>query len=261
MIDLKALLQLRWFAVWIRHAKVLHKLFFPTLLGNFGEPLLILIALGYGLGYFVGEVNDVPYLAFLASGMVCSSAMQTATFETQYSGYTRMNVQLTWQGMLATPLDLQDVVFGEVVWAATKSVFSVTAILMVATILGAIDGGYSILSLPILFFASLCFASMAMIMTALAKNYDFFLYYQTLLVTPAIFLSGVFFPLEQMPMLVQQVIWLLPLVHVIELVRPLLINTPFPAWPTALLHITVILFYFLLCLNIALWLLHRRLFR
>ncbi|OUD14238.1 ABC transporter permease [Thioflexithrix psekupsensis] len=259
MINLLELFQWRWFSVWLRNFKVWQKNLMPALLGNFGEPVLILLALGYGLGYFVESMEGVPYLSFLASGILCSGAMQTASFEAQYSAYTRMNVQHTWRGILATPLDIQDIVFGEIFWAATKSFIHVTAVLIVAVLLGAIDSVWSIVALPVLFLAGLTFASMAMVMTALAKNYDFFLYYQTLLLAPMMFLSGIFFPLSKMPELIQSLVWLLPLIHVVELVRPLLLNQALPSIDYILWHLLVIAIYGLVFFTIAFMLLRRRL--
>ncbi|MFP5344926.1 MAG: nodulation protein NodJ, partial [Gammaproteobacteria bacterium] len=101
-------LSLRWIPVWRRNFLVWRKLFGPSMVGNFVEPLLYLLALGFGLGVFVGEMQGMPYSVFLASGLVCASAMNTATFEGLYSAYTRMAHQQTWGGMLATPLMVGD---------------------------------------------------------------------------------------------------------------------------------------------------------
>lgn len=261
MINLTELLQGRWIAVWQRHYQVWLKQISTALIGNFGEPILTLLALGYGLGRFVGTIEDIPYITFLASGMVCSSLMYTSSFEAQYSAFTRMNVQFTWQGMLATPLDVQDVVFGEIVWAASKSIVTALAIFMVATIIGAIQTWQVVFALPVLFLSGLCFASMAMVMTALAKNYDFFLYYHSLLLSPMMLLSGVFFPVSQMPELIQYFVWILPLMHVIALTRPLLVETGLPDLMMIMLHLGIILGYTIASFNIALVLLQRRLYQ
>ena len=99
----EAATRMRWVAVWRRNARVWRKLLGPALLGNIGEPLLYLLALGYGLGVFVGELEGMDYITFLASGFVCASAMNTASFEGLYSAYTRMAVQDTWTAMYFTP--------------------------------------------------------------------------------------------------------------------------------------------------------------
>jgi lipooligosaccharide transport system permease protein len=253
-----AVFHLRWVTVWHRHALVWRKLMGPALLGNIGEPLLYLLALGYGLGTLVGDLQGMDYITFLASGFVCASAMNTASFEGLYSAYTRMAVQETWTAMLFTPLSLEDVVVGETVWAASKSVVSAAAILLVATGLGAVHGWAALWVLPVAFLVGLAFAAMALMVTAVARNYDFFLYYFTLLLTPMLLLSGVFFPLDGMPAMIQQGAALLPLSHAIELVRPLITGRPLvePG-----LHLGVISAYALVSIYFATVLLHRRILR
>jgi len=108
------------------------KLAIASMLGNFGDPFLYLLGLGYGLGLYIGDMGGIPYMAFLASGILCSSAMNTATFEALYSAFTRMTHQGTWEGMLATPVSVADIIAGEQLWAATKSLISGTAIFVVA---------------------------------------------------------------------------------------------------------------------------------
>lgn len=209
-------------SIWSRNIRVWAKLAGPSLMGNFGEPFLYLLVLGYGLGQFVGQVEGLTYMAFLASGVLCTSAVNSASFEGMYSAYTRMDVQQTWLGMLSTPVSIGEVVFGEILWAATKSLISVTAILIVATGLGLVADFWALLILPVAFLTGLCFASLALLVTSSAKSYDFFLYYTTLFITPMVLLSGVFFPIDTLPMGVQWLAKSLPLYHAISLVRPLM---------------------------------------
>ena len=255
---LKAVWQRRWLAVWRRNGRVWGKLAGPALIGNIGEPLLYLLALGFGLGALVGEVEGVEYIAFLASGFVCASAMNTASFEGVYSSYTRMAVQDTWTAMLYTPLSVADILLGEVIWAATKSLISGVFVLLVAALLGAVESVLALWVLPVVFLTGLSFGAMALVMTAISRSYDFFLYYFTLLLTPMLLFSGVFFPLDGMPPLVQQLVNLLPLIHAIELVRPLMageIPTMIPV------HLLVLTLYCLLPLWLASYLVTRRLHR
>lgn len=191
-------------------------------MGNFGEPFLYLLVLGYGLGQFVGEVQGLPYMVFLASGVICTSAVNSASFESMYSAYTRMDVQQTWLGMLTTPVSVKEVVFGEAIWAATKSIISVTAILIVASVLGLVADFWALLVIPVAFITGLCFSSLALLVTSFAKGYDFFLYYTTLVITPMVLLSGVFFPIDTLPALIVSFAKLLPLYHAISIVRPLM---------------------------------------
>jgi len=259
MQTVKHITWLRWYPVWSRNMHVWRKLIGPALLGNIGEPLLYLVALGYGLGSFLGQkIEGLEYVVFLASGLVCSSAMNTASFEGMYSAYTRMAVQDTWIGMLTAPLTIRDIIVAEVIWAGTKSVISVTSILLVAAAMGLVSDAMAILVLPLGWLVGACFGSMALVMTSVAKNYDFFLYYFTLLVTPMLLLSGVFFPITGMPEAVQVGAKILPLYHALALMRPLMLGQV----PTdILLHVAVLVLYILVAMPIAIHLISRRLLR
>lgn len=250
------ILSLRFYPVWRRNLRVWRKLMVPSILGNFGEPLLYLIALGYGFGRLVGEIGELSYMVFLASGIVCSSAMTTSSFEALYSAYTRMSVQQTWGAMLDAPLNVDDIVLGEVAWAATKGLMSATAILVVASLLGLVSGPQAVLVLPVILLVGFCFAACAMVITAVSRSYDFFLYYFTLVMTPMLLLSGVFFPLDQLPAPVAQAAFVLPLAHAVEIVRPLMTGgTP----SNVLLHLAVIAAYAVAAFILATALLRRRL--
>ncbi len=247
---------LRWIPVWRRNSLVWRKLLVPSLVGNFGDPLLYLLALGYGLGRFVGEMEGMPYVTFLASGIVCSSAMNTATFESLYSAYTRMTTQQTWAGMLATPLDVDDVVMGEMMWAGTKSVISAGAILVVAAILGIVHSALAAFVLPIALLVGVCFSAMALVVTVLSKSYDFFMYYVTLLVTPMMLFSGVFFPLDGLPPVLRAAGSALPLAHALAIIRPLVVGR---APDATLRHLTVLIAYSVVAFALATVLARRRL--
>lgn len=254
---IESVLQRRWFTIWQRHFQVWQKLKIPSLLANFGEPLLVLVALGYGLGHFIGYVDNMTYIAFLASGIVCTSALEAATFECLYAAYTRMAVQQTWAGMLATPLNVADIILGEMAWAATKSFLSASALLLVAVLLGIVSSWQVIWVLPLMLLLGLCFAAMALVFTTLAQNYDFFMYYIILLITPMTLLSGVFFPLEKLPQIIQWIVHGLPLVHAVKLTRPLMIGQPLEQ---VFLHLGVIIVYMLSATYLAINLLKQRLY-
>lgn len=250
------IISLRWLPVWRRNFLVWRKLLGPALLGNFIEPLLYLFALGFGLGVFVGEMQGMPYSVFLASGLVCASAMNTATFEALFSAFTRMSHQQTWPGMLATPLIVDDIVLGEMMWAGTKSLLSVAPIVAVAAGMGLVHDLNALWVLPLVLLAGTSFAALALCVTAFAKSYDFFVYYFTLVITPMFLLSGTFFPLETMPWAIQWGAQILPLTHAVELVRPLMTGQPSTQ---PLLHLGVLVLYGAAGLYVACVLLRRRL--
>jgi hypothetical protein len=130
---------------------------------------------------------------------VTVSAVLAATFEALYSAYSRMQVQKTWESILNAPVELDDIVFAEMLWAALKALFSVGAILVVIFLLGISRAPSMLLALPVLGLVGVTFASLALVFNALAEGYDFFTYYFTLAITPVTFLSGVYFPMGQMP--------------------------------------------------------------
>ena len=140
-----------------------------------------------------------------------------------------MHVQRTWEAIMHTPLTLGDIVLGEIVWAASKSVLSGVAIMIVAGALGYASFPSTLIALPVIVLTGLAFASTAMIVTALAPSYDFFMFYQTLARTPMLLLSGVFFPVTQLPALAQHVTQVLPLYHAVELIRPAMLGRPLDA--------------------------------
>jgi len=133
-------------------------------------------------------------------------------------------VQKTWDALLNTPLSLDDIVLAEMLWAASKAMISASAILLVLFVLGIGLHSTTVLVLPLLLMTGICFASIALIVNAIAKAYDFFTYYFTLVLTPMIFLSGVYYPTTQLPSWLQSVASFLPLGAAVRLVRPLLLG-------------------------------------
>ncbi len=237
-------LSARWWPVFLRNLLVWRKLAVPSLVGNIAEPLMWLMAFGYGMGALVGQLHvggqAVPYILFLASGSICMSAMNAASFEALYSAFSRMHVQKTWDGIMNAPISLDDVVLAEMLWAAFKALFTVTAILGVMLALGISHSPKLLVAWLVLLFVGIMFSSIALIFNALAKGYDFFTYYFTLVLTPMMFLSGVFFPREQLPPIVRAVSDWLPLTNAVELVRPLFMDR----WPVEpLRHLALLAAY------------------
>jgi lipooligosaccharide transport system permease protein len=239
-----------------RNFLVWRKLLWPSLVGNLADPLIYLVGLGYGLGQFVPEMAGLPYLHFLAAGMICYSTMNSASFEALYSAYTRLGVQRTWEAILHAPMTVRDIVIGEWLWAGLKSALSGMAIVLVMYGLGIVKGFAPLAVLPVVLLVGLAFAGIALVITTLAKSYDFFVYYFTLLITPMMLVSGVFFPIDQLPQVVQGVAGFLPLVHGTELARGLALGTPIER---PLINVLVLAAYGVIGVSIAVRLAERRL--
>jgi len=251
-------LSLRFVHVWRRNRLVWRKLAIPSMLGNLADPMLYMLGLGYGLGAMLPEVGGMPYIAFLAAGTVCSSTMMSASFEAMYSSFSRMHVQRTWDAIMNAPVLLEDVVLGEAMWAASKALLSGSAVLLVAAALGLVASPLGLWVLPVVFLAGLVFAGLGLMMTSLSPSYDFFMYYFTLAITPMMLSCGVFFPLEQLPVWLQETAQVLPLTHAVALVRPLM-NGAAPHGAAE--HVLVLAAYAAVSLYCALLLARRRLLK
>ena len=226
-MNLFRLPQLSWrfIPVWQRNYQVWKKLAIPAILGNLADPMLYMLGLGYGLGSLLPNVGGAPYMTFLAAGTVAYSTMNAATFEVLYSGFSRMHVQRTWDAIMNAPMTLDDVMLGELTWAMAKSLLSGLAILAVIWGLGLFGNFWLTLwIIPVVLLVGFCFGGMGLVMNALSPSYDFFLYYFTLVITPMVLLCGVFFPVSQLPPLLQSVSAWLPLTHAIDMVRPLVLG-------------------------------------
>ncbi|MDP2937588.1 MAG: ABC transporter permease [Dehalococcoidia bacterium] len=231
----QSLLSLSAWRVWQRNWDVFMRLWRVELWPGFLEPVIILLAMGFGLGAFVQPISGQSYLQFIAPGLVASSAMFSASFECTYGSYIRMSFQKTYDAILATPVMVEDVVTGEVLWGATRALFSGGVVLVVITAFGLVQSPAALLVLALLFLQGLAFSSLSLFFTGLAPSIYTFNYYFTLFITPLFFFSGIFFPLEQLPAVFQTISWFTPLTHAVNLYRALVLGQVFwdLAWDLA----------------------------
>ncbi|MBI5203582.1 MAG: ABC transporter permease [Nitrospirae bacterium] len=211
----------RAFRVWQRHFTVYTKLYKSSFALNFVEPVLYLAALGLGLGAFVKEINGVPYINFIAPGIIASSAMFAAIYECTYGTYVRMTYQKTFDAILATPVNIDDLVTGELMWGASKSLLYGSTIIIVISAFGLVKSPLILFVLPILFISGLIFAEISVIFTAVVPGIDSFNYFYTLLMTPMFLFSGIFFPLDNLPSVVSKIAFFTPLYHLVNTCRAL----------------------------------------
>ncbi len=207
--------------VWLRNFKVWRKHIRASLIGNLGQPFLFLLAMGYGLGRQIPQIEGLTYLQFIAPGLVASAVMYSAAFETTYGSYTRLSTQGTFEGILMTPVGVTDLSLGEVTWGATKGLISGLIMLGALPFFGVVPSLWAGALVPILFLEGLFFASFGLIMTALAANYEFFNYFTSLIITPLFLFSGIFFPVEALNPFTQKLLLALPLTRVVQLSRML----------------------------------------
>jgi len=258
-------LSYRVWKVWRRNFDVFTKTitvnFFPSLL----EPILYLLAFGLGLGGYITSVLGQPYLVFISPALIAIAIMNGSFFECTFASFVRMYFQKTFDAIVATPVSVEEVVAGELLWGATRATINATIVLTVIgvvslTIKPLIFTPLFLLAVPLAFFGGLMFSSIAMCFTAAAPNIDFFNYPSFLFLTPMFFLCGTFFPLTKFPLAAQGVAMaVLPLTQVVNISRGIISGKVEPILglsPVALLAIStgwiigVTLLFFVTSINL-----------
>jgi len=209
----------RAFIVWQRHWLVYTKLYKTSFALNFIEPALYLVAMGFGLGAFVQNIHGQPYIQFIAPGIVASSSVFAAVYECTYGTYIRMTFQKTFDAILATPVNLDELVAGELIWGATKSVIFGITIMFVIALFGLVSSWRIVLAIPFVFLGGLIFAELSVLFCAIVPGIDSFSYFYTLFMTPLFLFSGIFFPLDAMPPMVARLAFMSPLYHLVNICR------------------------------------------
>lgn len=229
------------FNVWRRDRDVYLKLWKTELFLPFIEPILVLLGLGVGLGHFISLGAHTSYIVFLAPGVLAQFAMFQAVFESSWGAYFRMENHGTYNAIASTPASFDDVVAGEVLWSATRALIST---LYISIILLALTPHYHIvgsplivLALPVGYLMGLVFSALALSFVAVAPAMSFLGYFFNIVIIPIFWLSGTFFPLEQLPGWVQNIAWGLPLTLVTSVDRHLL-NGSFGA--VDVLHLVIL---------------------
>lgn len=208
-------------AVLRRHLMVWRRMFLSSAVGSLVEPLIYLLAFGFGLGMLIPDVGGRSYLSFLAPGLIVSSALYAATFEGTYGTYTRLVPQRTFEGMLATPVSVAEVVVGEALYAGIKGTFAGCAVLLVVSAFGLMESPAALAVPGLCALCALGFGGVSVLVSGLSRSYDAFNYYFTLGITPLFMFSGIFFPLERLPGWVRTAAWFNPVTHATDAMRAL----------------------------------------
>jgi len=215
----------RVWKVWMRNKDVFMKTYKTNFLPSLLEPVLYLLALGLGLGGFVQPINDQSYINFIAPALVAVSMMFSSFYECTFASFVRMYFQKTFGAIIATPVAIEEVITGEILWGATKSLINSSIVLVVIFVFGLVSSPLFLLVPPIAFLVGFLFSSIAMCFTAIVPNIDAFNYPNFLFITPMFLLSGTFFPLTSMPELLQIAAQLfLPLTNVVAVTRALVLG-------------------------------------
>ncbi|MFO8112621.1 MAG: ABC transporter permease [Desulfosalsimonadaceae bacterium] len=215
--------------VWFRNLITYRRIWRVNFLVPLLEPAFYIAAFGLGFSGLIAGVNyggrELAYTAFMAPALVATACMWNAFFETTYASFVRMYYQKTYDGLLATPLSLEEVILAEIVWAATKAAAAVTLMLVVLVPLGFADFPGAFLCIPLAFFGGLAFAAIGMCFTGIIPTIDMFNLPIFLFITPMFLFSGTFFPLSGIPDWARIITFFFPLYHMVELTRFFCIGT------------------------------------
>jgi len=236
----------RFIRVWQRNRDVFFRLWRSVAPGLVAEPIIILLTMGLGLGVYVGLIDGQKYIEFITPGIIASYAMFSASFECTYGSFIRMEYQKTYDAIIATPLNVEDVIAGEIFWGATRALITGTVILAIAAAFQLVHSPWALLIPIVSFLQGIMFAAIAILFTSIVPSIHSFNYYFTLFITPMFFFSGVFFPLASFPEIVQTLSWVAPLTPVVHLTRALM-NGEFQLdllWSLALIIALAALFFF-----------------
>jgi len=207
-------------AVWQRNASMYRRTWKRNILPNFFEPVFYLASIGLGVGAYITTMGGTSYLAFLAPGLVAVAAMNGASFEVTYNIYVRLHFEKAYDAMLTTPIEPDDVLAGEILWAMTRGGIYGGCFFVVVTLAGLAPLPAALWVLPVIPLTGLLFASVGMVFSLKIPEIDLFSFYFTLFLTPLFLFSDVFFPLQER--LPEQWLWLgeaLPLLHPVRLAR------------------------------------------
>ena len=207
-------------AVWRRNAAMYKKTWKWNILPNFFEPVFYLFSIGIGVGAYISHMGGTSYLSFIAPGLVCVAAMNGASFEVTYNIYVRLVFEKTYDAMLTTPIEPDDILAGEVLWAVTRSCIYGGCFFVVLMLFGLAPLPSSLWVIFVIPLTGLLFAAIGMVFSLRIPNIDMFSFYFTLFLTPLFLFSDVFFPLKER--LAGGWLWLaeaLPLLHPVRLAR------------------------------------------
>jgi lipooligosaccharide transport system permease protein len=223
-------LSYRIYHVFFRNLVSYKRFVLPTFLVSLIEPLFYLITFGVGMGAYMGYFGGKPYLYFLVPGVLISAVMMSSSFECLYGTFVKMIHEKLYDSLIATPVSAEDAVAGDIVWGAFRGLVSGVLMMIVAIAMGIFPVSVIsvVLLLLLMVFVGILFGSLAMVVTSVSPSFDFFNYYTELVITPMLFFSGVFFPLDRFPAWMKTLSGFMPLTHAVKISRAVFSGTYTP---------------------------------
>jgi lipooligosaccharide transport system permease protein len=233
-------LRRRLYSVWFRHMRVYTRNLVSNGFPPFVEPFIFLVGIGLGLGNYITQpVGGVRYIEFLGTGLLVTTAMFTSAFECSFGTFIRLEFEKVYDGMLAAPITVNNLIVGEMIWAGTKGLFFSFAVLCILSAFQIVSLPYSLLAPPVGFLTGVMFAALSMLVTSFVKNINHFNFYFTGFISPIFFFSGVVFPIKNLPAPVRPLAELVPLTHSVRLARSVCTNNYTPVLLLDLLYVAV----------------------
>lgn len=228
----------RLYSVWYRHMRVYTRNLLSNGFPPFLEPLIFLVGVGLGLGKYITEpMGGVSYIEFLGAGLLVTTAMFTAAFECSFGTFIRMEYEKVYDGMLAAPMTVNNLIVGEMLWAGSKGFFFSFAVLCILSAFKIIVLPYGLLAPLVGFLTGVMFGALSLLVTSFVKTINHFNFYFTGFISPIFFFSGVIFPVGNLPAFVRPLAEIVPLTHSVRLVRAACTNNYKPVLLFDLLYI------------------------
>jgi len=207
-----------------RHWVVYRKDLFANMIPTLSDPAFFILALGFGLGAYVSDLDGRSYVHFIAPGLAISTALFTSFFETSYNFYIRYTYEGIYKAMLTTPIGVREIILGEFIWVALKGAFMASCVTAVLLALNVVSWQF-IWIIPFLGgLVAISCGSLGLIAAATVRNINQFQTVYTLLISPMFFFSGLFFPLHDLPRAFQFIAYLSPLTHGVRMGQAVLWN-------------------------------------
>jgi lipooligosaccharide transport system permease protein len=210
--------------LWRRNLRWFSKVWKGALLPQFVDPLFYLLAMGFGLGTYLATVEGIPYKQFVGPGLIASAVMWAASFETTWNIFFKMEESRLYDAVLSTPLEVPDLVLGEVAWAATRAAIYGSVFTIVVALFGLVDSAWAVTMPVFLILGGACFGMLGLAFTSRIPSMDWYSFYYTLFITPLFLFSGIFYPLDKLPDWVSVIAWFTPLYHLVEITRGLVLG-------------------------------------
>lgn len=252
----------RFIRIWQRNLTVYNESWKVNFLPPLLEPLFYLLAFGIGFSGIINSVSyasqEVSYVRFIAPSLMAINIMYNSFFENTFGSFVRMYYQKTFDAMMATPLNAEEIITGEIVWGATKAAMGTMIMLAIISLFRLVSYPAGILIVFVAFLGGIAFSSLAMLFTSMVKRIELFNLPTFLLITPMFLFSGTFFPLSGLPLWAQYFALLLPLTHLVNLVRALcfgLFNSE------ALIGLCYLIVFCLIMFPVAIFKMRRRLIK